>query len=290
MKHPPRAVHYEKDGYHYYRPTTLEQVHIILNEQAQSGGLDNVRLVGGNTSIGVYDRFVENPHVLIDISQLDALHGIDLTDDELIVGSAVTYSDFLGALDRLLADPSLNGLPDRRAGVESMRYMARRTAGTIVRNAATLAGQHDAGRASRRRGRAVPVRSVHGAGLARRACRHQHARRVVAAAAAARRSRSSIRIRNRFRPACSRAIAFRGRAPANTRAPTRRRCARRTRIRLSMPAAASASPTRPPRRGRRRARGRRRRVDRARRHRAGRVSRGVRGAEPRRQALERATR
>ena len=138
MKHPPRAVHYAKDGYHYYRPTSLEQVHIILNEQAQSGSLENVRLVGGNTSIGVYDRFVENPHVLIDISQLDALHGIDLGDDGLIVGSAVTYSDFLGALDRLLADPALDA--GRRAGVDSMRYMAHRTAGTIVRNAATLAG------------------------------------------------------------------------------------------------------------------------------------------------------
>lgn len=139
MKHAPRAVHYQRDGYHYYRPTSLEQVHIILNEQAQQGNLlDNVRLVGGNTSIGVYDRFVENPHVMIDISQLDALHGIDLTDDGLVVGSAVTYSDFLAAMDRLLADPALNG--ERRAGVESMRYMARRTAGTIVRNAATLAG------------------------------------------------------------------------------------------------------------------------------------------------------
>jgi xanthine dehydrogenase/oxidase len=149
MKHAPRAVHYEKDGYHYYRPTSLEQVHVILNQQAQSGSLDNVRLVGGNTSIGVYDRFVENPHVLIDISQLDALHGIDVADDELIVGSAVTYSDFLGALDRLIATATATapaaGSPatltsDQRAGVDAMRYMARRTAGTIVRNAATLAG------------------------------------------------------------------------------------------------------------------------------------------------------
>ncbi|MEK6410081.1 MAG: molybdopterin cofactor-binding domain-containing protein [Acidobacteriota bacterium] len=133
LKRPPRAVHYSKNGYHWFRPITLEQVHAIL---AEHGSIAEVKLVGGNTSIGVYDRFVEDPHVLIDISQLDELRGIEVGEAGLSFGSAVTYGELLSELERLVADSP----PEQQAGVEALRYMARRTAGTIVRNAATVAG------------------------------------------------------------------------------------------------------------------------------------------------------
>ena len=133
LKRPPRAVHYVKDGYHWYRPTTLDQVHAILSQHQDNA---DVKLVGGNTSIGIYDRFVENPHVLIDISQLEPLLGIEVSEDGLSFGAAVTYNDLLSELERLLSESSA----EQRVGVEALRYMARRTAGTIVRNAATIAG------------------------------------------------------------------------------------------------------------------------------------------------------
>ena len=132
MKVPPRAVYYAAAGYHWYRPTTLDQVHVIL---ATHPNVADVKLVGGNTSIGVY-RFVENPHVLIDISQLDELRGIEVGDEGLSFGSAVTYGDLLGELDGLVDDSPA----ERVQGLEALQYMARRTAGTIVRNAATVAG------------------------------------------------------------------------------------------------------------------------------------------------------
>jgi xanthine dehydrogenase/oxidase len=133
LKRPPRAVYYAAGGYHWYRPTTLGQVHTIL---ARHADVADVKLVGGNTSIGVYDRFVEDPHVLIDISQLDELRGIEVGGDGLSFGSAVTYGELLGELERLLVDSPA----ERVQGIDSLRYMARRTAGTIVRNAATVAG------------------------------------------------------------------------------------------------------------------------------------------------------
>lgn len=133
LKHPPRALHYAKDGYHWYRPTTLEQVHAILAKHRDTA---DVKLVGGNTSIGIYDRFVENPHVLIDIWQLEELQGIEASKAGLSFGAAVTYTDLLGELERLVAKSSR----EQRAGVEAMRYMARRTAGTVVRDAATVGG------------------------------------------------------------------------------------------------------------------------------------------------------
>lgn len=133
LQRPARAVYYSAGGYHWYRPTSLEQVHAIIAEHPD---VANVKLVGGNTSIGVYDHFVEDPHVLIDISQLDELRGIEAEDDWLSFGSAVTYGELLDELD-VLVDKTKGA---RLQGLETLRYMARRTAGTIVRNAATVAG------------------------------------------------------------------------------------------------------------------------------------------------------
>jgi xanthine dehydrogenase/oxidase len=133
LQQPRRALHYAKGGFHWYRPLTLADVHAILRRHPDSA---NVKLVVGNTSIGVYNTFVENPHVLIDISCVDELHGVVANDAGLTIGAATTYSDFLAELDRLI--PAAGA--DQRAGLESLRYMARRTAGTIVRNAASLAG------------------------------------------------------------------------------------------------------------------------------------------------------
>ncbi len=78
------------------------------------------------------DRFAEDPHVLIDVSQVPDLLGIAARDDGLHVGAAATYSELLDELERLRAATS----GARRAGLEALHYMVRHTAGTIVRNAA----------------------------------------------------------------------------------------------------------------------------------------------------------
>jgi xanthine dehydrogenase/oxidase len=136
LAHPPRAVHYRRGAYHYYRPLTLEAVHAIQRRHRGPGQPANVKLLVGNTSTGVYDRFVEDPHVLIDVSQVPELLGIAARDDGLYIGAAATYSELLDELERLLA--ATPGA--RRAGLEALHYMVRHTAGTIVRNAASVAG------------------------------------------------------------------------------------------------------------------------------------------------------
>ena len=129
----PRALHFSRAGYHWYRPLTLAGVHAILEQHPDS---KNVKLVGGNTGVGVYSTYVEDPHVLIDVSLVPELHGVDATEDGLVVGAATTYSEFLAELQTLRKTVSA----DRRSGVDALHYMAHHTAGTIVRNAATLAG------------------------------------------------------------------------------------------------------------------------------------------------------
>jgi xanthine dehydrogenase/oxidase len=134
LARPPRAVHYERGGYRYDRPLGLAELHAL--QLRARGDAGRIKLLVGNTSIGVYDRYVDDPHVLIDLSAIPELRGIAARDDGLHVGAAVTYSQLLAELERLLAaEPGA-----RRAGLATLHHMVRHTAGTIVRNVASVAG------------------------------------------------------------------------------------------------------------------------------------------------------
>ncbi|MFL6230161.1 MAG: molybdopterin cofactor-binding domain-containing protein [Pyrinomonadaceae bacterium] len=133
LKRAPRAVHYSDKGYHWIRPLTLAELYRLVEQHPDP---QNVRLVCGNTSIGVYDKYVENPHVLIDISHVAELKEIEIGDNGLRLGATVTYSEFIETLDGTLATAT----EEQRAGLQALKYLAGRTAGTIVRNAASLAG------------------------------------------------------------------------------------------------------------------------------------------------------
>jgi xanthine dehydrogenase/oxidase len=128
---PPLDVN--RDGYVWRTATTLAELLAML---AQTPGGGATRLVCGNTSIGIYDRWTEDPHTLIDVTRVPELHGIDAGADALTVGAATTYTTLIETLGTVIAK-----LPKaRRRRLQAVRYMARRTAGTIVRNAASLAG------------------------------------------------------------------------------------------------------------------------------------------------------
>jgi xanthine dehydrogenase/oxidase len=133
LQKPPRALHFSRGAFDWYRPLTLAGVHEILGNLPDGA---NVKLVRGNTSIGIYSTFVENPFVLIDISCIDELQGIRNAGGALTMGATATYSELLAELDALL----LAAPQEQRAGLDAMRFMARHTAGTIVRNAASLGG------------------------------------------------------------------------------------------------------------------------------------------------------
>lgn len=91
-------------------------------------------LVNGNSSIGIYDRYDEHPGQLVDISRLAELRQFAVLPDGLQLGAGSTYADLLGFLGALSASQRDNPV------VAALRYMAERTAGHIVRNVASLAG------------------------------------------------------------------------------------------------------------------------------------------------------
>lgn len=116
----------------WVRPATLAELGALLREF--DGRV--TRMVNGNTSYGVYPDEVRAAEVLIDIQLVPELLGHTVGEEWADVGAATTYSELIELFDRVRSDRRL----DENTAVGAMWLMARRTAGTIVRNAATLAG------------------------------------------------------------------------------------------------------------------------------------------------------
>jgi len=87
-----RPVYYTNGTHHWYRAVTLAQLYEIL----RSHDRDDVKLVVGNTSIGVYNRRLEDPHVLVDIAHIPELHETSIGRGGITLGSAVTCTVIAG--------------------------------------------------------------------------------------------------------------------------------------------------------------------------------------------------
>ena len=132
LKHPPRALAFHNRGVLWFRPLSLKDVHELMQKYHDR----QLKLVVGNTSFGIPDINPRDPDVYIDISHITELHEFCVTDEHLVVGAAVTYTELVRRLTEILKTA-----PSARAvGLSSLLYMAERTAGTIVRNVASLAG------------------------------------------------------------------------------------------------------------------------------------------------------
>jgi xanthine dehydrogenase/oxidase len=109
---------------------------ISLNELAeilQSHRSEKIRLVHGNTSYGVYKNEYPGTKLFVDIRLIPELHGAGgVKDKELVVAAGTTYSDLIALVARMK--------PGETTALGALDFMARRTAGRIVRNAASLGG------------------------------------------------------------------------------------------------------------------------------------------------------
>jgi len=123
-------VSVDGDGQAWRTPTTLAELADILNTHRDQP----VRLVHGNTSYGVYKPEYPGTKLFIDIRLIPELHEAgEARGKELVVAAGTTYSDLI---DLLAAQIMVKNTPSLRA----LDFMARRTAGRIVRNAASLGG------------------------------------------------------------------------------------------------------------------------------------------------------
>lgn len=118
----------------YLRPLTEATLHELL---ARYAGQD-IAIVAGHTSVGIPDLVRPSASVHIDVSQIESLRKVDVSDDALHIGAATRYSDLLDRLDALTSSVSVSKA--QRRSLRMLRYMAHRTAGTVVRNVATVGG------------------------------------------------------------------------------------------------------------------------------------------------------
>jgi xanthine dehydrogenase/oxidase len=98
----------------------------------------DVRLVNGNTSIGIYKRPLDSTKVFLDISQIAELRGVslDVEAGSLIIGGGVTYARLLAKLTELIPTVA----PVRVGGLEVLVKQLRRIAGHQVRSAGMVGG------------------------------------------------------------------------------------------------------------------------------------------------------
>ncbi|CUH80750.1 molybdopterin cofactor-binding domain-containing protein [Tropicibacter naphthalenivorans] len=111
------------------------------------GAYPEARLVQANTSYGVYKDEYLAADVLIDLSAVPDLNHAPQLSDCLTVPASITYSQLIEILQQAMtdlgqSDPDATGearFPSTTP-LGAVHYMARRTAGRLVRNAATLGG------------------------------------------------------------------------------------------------------------------------------------------------------
>ncbi|TDD79026.1 2Fe-2S iron-sulfur cluster binding domain-containing protein [Actinomadura darangshiensis] len=128
----PAPIEVTGNGRTWVTPSTLVELRQIMT--AEPGR--RLRLVHGNTSYGVYPGEVRDADLLVDIRLIPDIRGITIEDDRLEVGAGTSYRDLIDALAGIRT--SRDAGETTRLGV--LEYMARRTAGTILRNAASLGG------------------------------------------------------------------------------------------------------------------------------------------------------
>ena len=127
------SLHFSGRGYQWRRPVRLDEVQRLLT--AHGGDRAKVKLVGGNTDVGIYKASVNNPKVLLDISALEELRGIEATPEGLRVGAGATLQELLDWIEaNTEPTPQFLGLRDLRRHLDIVANLQVRSVGTIGGN------------------------------------------------------------------------------------------------------------------------------------------------------------
>ncbi|ODN01214.1 Xanthine dehydrogenase [Orchesella cincta] len=115
----------------WLKPSSLEELLKIKQQHPNS------KCVGGNTELGIEVKFKQQLYpVLIYISEIDELTQIQVCDNRLKIGSAVTLS----RLQTFCKDLSSNSKRSYGTVLEALLEMLHWFAGQQIRNVATIAG------------------------------------------------------------------------------------------------------------------------------------------------------
>jgi xanthine dehydrogenase/oxidase len=115
----------------WLRPKTLDEVLEIKNKYSSK----EVKLVVGNTSIGIYKK--ETPKVLVDISDIPNLGDLEADQDGIRIGASVTLEqivNFGARVNALLVDPISS------SGLRALCTHLKNVANLEVRSVASIGG------------------------------------------------------------------------------------------------------------------------------------------------------
>lgn len=126
-KKPVPAAYYHRDGHVWFEARSLSDLSLILSDKTLPRP---IRLVNGNTSYGIYKDEVLKAGTRIDINGISSIQNVTSNTEGLTIGAGATYTQLLDFLE----ETGRNDLSD------PIFYMARRTAGKLVRDAATVGG------------------------------------------------------------------------------------------------------------------------------------------------------
>ena len=123
-------------------PRSLAELVSMMREHPDA------RLVHGNTSYGIYKDEYLAATVLLDIRAVPEMQiPASVNDDALIIPAGITYTDLIALLQSTMQqtgqwDPHAHGAAryPSTTTLGAVHHMAQRTAGRLVRNAATLGG------------------------------------------------------------------------------------------------------------------------------------------------------
>ena len=117
----------------WYAPTSLQDLVEIFERYA----VEECHFVFSNTSYGIYAEELLAARCLIDIRSIPGIASPPTIEAGFLEwGAGVTYGTFIEFMDRSCLPPRAVGTPRFSA----LGYMAKRTAGRIVRNTATIGG------------------------------------------------------------------------------------------------------------------------------------------------------
>jgi carbon-monoxide dehydrogenase medium subunit len=80
------------DEFDYYEADSVPDAVDLLD---QHSGEETELLAGGHSLLPAMKSGLSSPDVLIDVSGIDALHGVDVEDGRLVIGAMTSYSDLL---------------------------------------------------------------------------------------------------------------------------------------------------------------------------------------------------
>lgn len=101
-------------GKKFYRPLNLEQLSAVISTESSTVGIDQIKLIGGNTSVGITKYFngtqpyyvADDYQIMVDVNQVSEMNSnnFDAVKNEITIGAALSISQTISLLKKYAAN------------------------------------------------------------------------------------------------------------------------------------------------------------------------------------------